>query len=277
MGAEGLGDLNEGDDATAYQEDEERLTANPTPSTRSTRSSHTPSTILSDSGYLIHNGGDSCSEIQSLNHRAGMFLSTLATGCQECLPNSTTSSTMVANPIVIFRALNDGFMPGTLCSLTKAAYDSSAHRAQLCTLSFALENGDPLHTHLPVRSTENPIIQTLSGVVTRIMDAEVLEAIAQVIYWVNAMHFTALIMKYVIASALAYFSFFSDCHSNREMKRTKRTLTDLLNQVVEDVGRTGHSKVGLPLLRRYFHDGTVVALMAAAGELTSVIHLLLDF
>jgi hypothetical protein len=111
---------------------------------------------------------------------------------------------MVANPIDVFRALNDGFMPGTLRSLTRAAYGSSAHHAQLCTSSFAPENGDPVLAHLPARSSGNPIIQTLSGVVTRMIDTEVLEAIAQVIYWVNAMHFAALIMRYAIAPARDY-------------------------------------------------------------------------
>lgn len=32
------------------------------------------------------------------------------------------------------------------------------------------------------------------------------------------------------------------------------------------MGQVGHAKVGIPLLQRYYHDGTVVAIMAAAGE-----------
>jgi hypothetical protein len=53
-------------------------------------------------------------------------------------------------------------------------------------------------------------------------------------------------------------------------------LTELLKLVAEDMGRAGYAKVGYPLLRRYFHDGTVVALMAAAGESTKTIHLSID-
>lgn len=32
----------------------------------------------------------------------------------------------------------------------------------------------------------------------RIMDAEALEAIALLVYWVNAMHFAALVMRYIL-------------------------------------------------------------------------------
>jgi hypothetical protein len=151
---------------------------------------------------------------------------------------------MVANPIDVFRALNDGFMPGALRSLTTATYGSSTQQAQLCASSFALEDGDPVGEHLPVGTEKNPIVQTLTGVVKRMIDAEVLEAIAQLIYWVNAMHFSALIMRYVVALSLAHYYALTDHHSNREIHKTKRTLKDLLERVAEDMGRDGYAKVG---------------------------------
>lgn len=267
MGPEGLGDLNEGDDPAAYQDDEERPSADPTPS------SHTPSATRLHSGYLVHNGGESCYERQVLNHRAGMFINALTSGCRECLPGSTTSTTMVANPIDVFRALNDGFMPGSLSSLTTATSSSSAQQAQLCASSFTLEEGDPDGEHLQAGTAKkkNPIVQTLAGVVKRMIKAEVLKAVAQVIYWVNAMHFSAMIMRYIVAPYLARCNELTDYHSNREVHKTKRTLKDLLERVADDMGQDGYTKVGYPLLRRYFHDGTVVALLAAAGELVNVI------
>ena len=98
MGPEGLGDVNKGDDAGLYQEDNEEQLTHPPSS-----SQHTPSsTILSPLGYLIHNKGKALLKIQVLNDCASQFLSTLAAGCQECLPDSETSTTMVANPLNVF-------------------------------------------------------------------------------------------------------------------------------------------------------------------------------
>jgi hypothetical protein len=42
------------------------------------------------------------------------------------------------------------------------------------------------------------------------------------------------------------------------------------------MGRIGHAKVGVSLLKRYYHDGTMVAMMAAAGKSLSS-HLLTPF
>lgn len=36
--------------------------------------------------------------------------------------------------------------------------------------------------------------------------------------------------------------------------------------VAEDMGRIGHAQVGVPLLRRYYYDRTIAAMMAAAGK-----------
>lgn len=196
MGPEGLGDMNEGDDQAAYQEDAEEP---PATNSASPSRDDSSSTIALLAGYIMHNNGSSCPEVPVLTHRAGLFLSTLAAGCQECLPDSTTSTTMVSNPLDVFQALANGFTPGTLSSLTRAVGPSTADQAQLCTAGFASDQDDPDRQHLPAEVTKNPIFHTPTTVVSRIIDAEVLEAIAQLIYWVNAMHFAALVMRYVLA------------------------------------------------------------------------------
>jgi len=60
-------------------------------------------------------------------------------------------------------------------------------------------------------------------------------------------------------------------HFHREMKQTKRTWEALFNLIAMDMGHIGHAKVGVPLLKRYYHDGTVVAMLAAAGKLANAI------
>ena len=98
MGPEGMGDVNEGDDLDAYQEDNEEQPADPTSSSQN----DTLSTMSPPPGYLILNNGEARPEIQVLNHRASQFLLTLAAGYQECLPGSTTSTMMVTNPLNVF-------------------------------------------------------------------------------------------------------------------------------------------------------------------------------
>jgi hypothetical protein len=111
---------------------------------------------------------------------------------------------MVANPLDVFRALNYGFTPGTLISLTKAGSYELADQAQLCTAAFIPGPTDPDRTHLPLEPVKNSVLPMLTAVVERIVDAEVLEAIAQVIYWMNTMHFAAAIMRCVSTLALHY-------------------------------------------------------------------------
>ena len=41
--------------------------------------------------------------------------------------------------------------------------------------------------------------------------------------------------------------------------------------VAEDMGCIGHAKVGVPLLKRYYHDGMVVAMLAAAGKSAGIL------
>jgi hypothetical protein len=49
------------------------------------------------------------------------------------------------------------------------------------------------------------------------------------------------------------------------MKHRSRTRDSLLKEISKEMVRTGHVKVGLPLLQRYYYDGTMVAMMATAG------------
>ncbi|KAF6743154.1 hypothetical protein DFP72DRAFT_1101957 [Ephemerocybe angulata] len=228
MGPEGLGRANEGDNDAAY-EGQEELQDHPEPETSNLSNATVPA------GYIMYGNGESRPEVQVLRrqHRSGLFLLTLAAGCRECLPNSTTSTTMVANPTDVFRALAFGIRPDALTEHMEPKTNSFAEQAQLCTASF---NGrdEPEHA-LPL---DNPVLANLVSIVGSIVDAEILDAIAQLIYWVNAMHFAAQIMRQMIA---------------------------------DEMGKIGHAKVGVPLLQRYYYDGTVVAMMAAAGSMYLVI------
>lgn len=155
-----------------------------------TSQNNTVSVLSLPPGYIMHNNGQSVSEKQVISRdRAGRFLTTLATGCRECLPNSATSTTMVANPINVFRAINQGFLPGALNQLTKGPSDSLGDQAQLCADGLIPDRKD-----LPV---ENQVLSTLTSITSNVIAAEILEAIAALIYWVNVMHFAASIMRYV--------------------------------------------------------------------------------
>jgi hypothetical protein len=128
---------------------------------------------------------------------------------------------------------------------------------------------DEAEHDLPV---DNPVLATLTTVVNRIVNSEVLEAIAQLIYWVNAMHFAALIMRFV--TALIHWHMLTECLFHREAKRTQRKPVELFKMVADDMGWIGPAKIGVPLLQRYYHNGTAVAMMAAAGEWTKISSLL---
>jgi hypothetical protein len=111
---------------------------------------------------------------------------------------------MVANPINVFQTLTFGLLPGAMTQFTKARSASFVDQAQLCMESFT--GRDEAEHDLPV---DNPVLATLTTVVNRIVNSEVLEAIAQLIYWVNAMHFAALIMRFV--TALIHWHVLTEC------------------------------------------------------------------
>lgn len=201
-GPEGMGDTNDGDDETMYQEDDESMLPGeeePQANSASSSQTDTSSTSALPPGYIMCNNG----QPEVLKGYAGRFLTTLAAGCQECLPESTTSTSMVANPIDVFRTLNNGFLPGTLSQLTKVNSDSMADRARLCADGFMSEEDSP-HRERP--TVDSQVLSTLTMITSNIIRAEVLEAIAEIIYWINAMHFAASIMRYVLALCITITS-----------------------------------------------------------------------
>lgn len=76
-----------------------------------------------------------------------------------------------------------------LSPLTKAASDSFVDQAHLCRNSFTPDED------APDSEVKNPVLSTLTRIISRVIDAEILEAIAELIYWVNTMHFAASIMR----------------------------------------------------------------------------------
>ncbi|TFK24030.1 hypothetical protein FA15DRAFT_656207 [Coprinopsis marcescibilis] len=70
------------------------------------------------------------------------------------------------------------------------------------------------------------------------------------IYWVNVMHFAVLVMH--------------------QQKRTSKALSAIFKAVVHEVVQQGHTKVSVPLLQCYYHDGSAIAIMASAGYLGSI-------
>jgi hypothetical protein len=100
-----MGDTNDGEYLGAYQDEEGQQLSPPSSPRRLTSSAD------SDNIYIMHNDGAAWPEVQVLKDCTARFLTSLAAGCRERLPDSTTSTTMVANPIDIFWALNQGFLP----------------------------------------------------------------------------------------------------------------------------------------------------------------------
>lgn len=197
MGPEGMGDTNDCDDAAAYVEDDGAAADQEDDDEQqhdvpSSVEHLTSSTQALPQGYIMYNDGQGRPEIQVLKERARWFLTTLASGCRECLPGSTKGTTMVANPIDVFRALNNGFLPGTLNQLTKATGGSVAHQAHLCADAFTPDEGAADSEQPEAKSS---VLATLTAVASNVINAEILEAIAQVIYWINAIHFAASIMR----------------------------------------------------------------------------------
>lgn len=189
MGPEGLGGVNEGNDQEAYARehlDQGIRSLNSSQlkdsgnTTVSSSLSQTASTDKLPCGYMLHNDGAAREEIQVLGLRAGQFLVTLSAGCQECLEGSKTSTTMVTNPLDVFRALIFGIAPGALQSTSST--DPCGQVIAACT-----------QTDLEA-SPQSPM-DALKSVVLQCVEAEILDAVAQLMYWVNTMHFAAMVMQ----------------------------------------------------------------------------------